>query len=322
VLLSTPVIEAARKANPKAYIAFMTRPFTKDIVIDNPYLDEVILYDKDGIHHSVFGTVLFAQGIKKMKFDMALILHPSNRANWIAFLSGIPVRVGHDKKSPWLLTNKLPYLNPQGLKHETEYILDVAAAAGINYPNLKPRPLMPVSRQAEDYIAKFLADNAVEDKDRLAAIHPSASCPSKTWPYDRFAKVADALIEQTGCKVIIEDVKFARNVQDNMKHKSIILQGASLQQAAALFKRCKFLISTDNGLAHIAAAVGTPCISIFGRKQAGLSPIRWKPLGQNVVVLHKDVGCIDCLAHNCKKHFACLEAISVDEVLGAAKKFM
>lgn len=321
VLLSTPVIQAARQAFPGAYIAFMTRPFTKDIVIGNPYLNEAILYDKDRTHRSVLATVLFALRLKKKKFDLALVLHPSNRANWIAFLAGIPKRVGYDKKSAWLLTDRVAYLNPQGKKHEMEYTLDVAAAAGIPCDSSRLAPFMPPNKEAEDFIAAFLKINGVAGQDVLVGIHPSASCPSKTWPYELFGQLADRIIEKRGCKIVIEDIKFADTVQNHMKHKAILLKKSTLPQAAALFKRCKLFISTDNGLAHIAAAVGTPCVSIFGRKQPGISPTRWKPVGENVVVLHKDVGCEECLAHNCKKDFACLKAITVDEVFDAAKKF-
>ncbi len=68
---------------------------------------------------------------------------------------------------------------------------------------------------------------------------------------------------------------------------------------------------------HISSAVGTPVISIFGRNQPGLGPKRWGPLGKKDKVFHKEVGCRECLAHNCKKGFLCLKSISVDEVIEA-----
>jgi ADP-heptose:LPS heptosyltransferase len=69
---------------------------------------------------------------------------------------------------------------------------------------------------------------------------------------------------------------------------------------------------------HIASAVGTPQVVIFGRNQPGLSPLRWGPISKKHRILHKEVGCIECLAHNCIKGFACLKAITVEEVLEAA----
>jgi ADP-heptose:LPS heptosyltransferase len=68
--------------------------------------------------------------------------------------------------------------------------------------------------------------------------------------------------------------------------------------------------------------VGTPVISIFGRNQKGLSPTRWGPVGPKDKILHKEVGCIKCLAHNCKKGFACLKAINVEDVLSSADSIL
>ena len=73
---------------------------------------------------------------------------------------------------------------------------------------------------------------------------------------------------------------------------------------------------------HIAAAVGTPVISIFGRSQKGLSPLRWGPVGRNDRVAHKTVGCVECLAHNCVRDFICLKAVTVDYVLNIADSIL
>jgi ADP-heptose:LPS heptosyltransferase len=73
---------------------------------------------------------------------------------------------------------------------------------------------------------------------------------------------------------------------------------------------------------HIATAVGTPNIVMFGRKQPGLGPMRWKPTGKDDITLHKDVGCEVCFAHDCENSFRCLKAISVDEVFGAVEKLL
>ncbi|MDP2912192.1 MAG: glycosyltransferase family 9 protein, partial [Candidatus Omnitrophota bacterium] len=74
--------------------------------------------------------------------------------------------------------------------------------------------------------------------------------------------------------------------------------------------------------AHIAAGVETPVISIFGRNQKGLSPVRWRPLGDKAIAIHKDVGCVECLAHDCKKGFLCLKEITVEEVFKEAKRLL
>lgn len=82
----------------------------------------------------------------------------------------------------------------------------------------------------------------------------------------------------------------------------------------ALINKASLFISNDSGPVHIAASLNIPVISIFGRKNPGLSPTRWKPQGEKSVYLHKDIGCIQCLAHNCEKEFLCLKEIKPEEV--------
>jgi len=91
----------------------------------------------------------------------------------------------------------------------------------------------------------------------------------------------------------------------------------SVAELAALLRRCRCLLSNDSGPVHIAAAVGIPVVDLFGRNQAGLSPQRWGPLGDGHLILHKEVGCVTCLAHNCDIGFLCLTSLSVDEVYRA-----
>jgi ADP-heptose:LPS heptosyltransferase len=151
-------------------------------------------------------------------------------------------------------------------------------------------------------------------------LNPSASCPSKIWPAERFAQLARQMTEKYGAACILIGSARDRDIIARVKALAGIplhdLSGQlSLGMLGWLLSRSALLISNDSGPVHIANAVGTPVISIFGRKQAGLSPARWRPLGENSKVVWKDVGCGECLAHNCEIHFLCLDAISVEDVL-------
>ncbi|MDD4879444.1 MAG: lipopolysaccharide heptosyltransferase II [Candidatus Omnitrophica bacterium] len=325
VLLSTPSIKAVREAYPNAHIAFMARPYVEDVVDGNPYLDEVILYDKDNKHKGFFGSLGFIFELRRKGFDLAIILHPTVRSNLIPFLAGIPERVGYDKKWGFLLTKRLKDTKHLGEKHEIEYNFDVLRAIGI-----APKDgtlYMPVKPEYERVIDRFMALNDLGGKDTIIAVHPGASCRSKRWPAYRFGRVADELIDKYNVKIVIiggpSDVKTVEEVETGMLHKPMVLsEEHSLGEVAALLKKCKLLISNDSGPVHIAVAVGTPVISIFGRLDPGLSPQRWGPVGPDDIVIHKDVGCEECLAHNCKLSFKCLDAIAVEEVFSAAEKLL
>ena len=325
VILSTPVIKALRDNYPHAYIAMMVSPYAKDIVEGNPYLDQVIIYDKEGKHKSWPRSIKFSQRLKKKKFDLAVILHPINRVHLIIFFAGIPRRIGYNKKIGFLLTDKIKHTKQLGQKHELEYNLDLIRHLGIEAED--KNLFMPIRLESEKWADALFKQEGIKEKDLLLTIHPGASCPSKIWPNDRFAEVADKLIEKYGFKALIvagpKDIALAKSLIKHMHHAAIDLSGkTSVSQLASLLKRSRLFISNDSGPVHIASAVGVPVVSIFGRTQKGLSPKRWGPVGIKNKVLHKEVGCIECLAHNCIKEFACLKAITVDDCLKAADLIM
>ncbi|MFH1128937.1 MAG: lipopolysaccharide heptosyltransferase II [Candidatus Omnitrophota bacterium] len=325
VLLSTPVIKVLRDNYPHAYIAMIVSPYSKEIVDGNPYLDEVIIYDKDRKHKSWLGSIKFSRNLKKRKFDLALILHPTNRMHLVTYLAGIPRRIGYDQKLGFLLSDKITHTKQFGQKHEIEYNLDLIRYLGLETKDALV--FMPLKAESEKWAEELLLKEQVTKKDKLLAIHPGASCPSKIWPNGQFAEVADKLIEKYGFKVFViagpKDTALAQNVLENMLHPAVNLGGkTSVSQMASLLKRCNLFISNDSGPVHVGSAVGVPVISIFGRSQKGLSPTRWGPRGLRDKFLHETVGCIECLAHNCKKGFACLRAISVEDVLQAADEIL
>lgn len=325
VILSTPVIHALRQKFPQAYISMAVAPHAREIVEGNPYLDEVIIYDKDGKHKSWWRTLKFASRLKKKKFDLAIILHPTNRLHLIAYLAAIPQRLGYDRKLGFLLNCKKKHTKQEGRKHEAEYNLDLLSGLGVTGD---PQDLlMPIRQESEQHIDELFRKNGLSQTDKILAINPGASCPSKIWPAERFAEVVERLVGLYDFKILIlsgpKEIYLADQIANEIKGKVVNLAGkTSVSQLASILKRCTLFISNDSGPVHIASAVGTLVISIFGRNQAGLSPLRWGPLGKHGKYLHKSVGCIQCLAHNCTKEFACLKAITVEDVLKAVKDIL
>jgi lipopolysaccharide heptosyltransferase II len=320
VLLSTPVIRVLREAYPQAYIAMMVSPYAKEIVEGNPYVDDVIIYDKEAKHKSWGRSIRFARNLKKKRFDLSLILHPTNRVHLVTYFAGIPRRIGYDRKLGFLLTDKVKHTKHLGEKHESEYNLDLVRLLGIE--PLDNALYMPLKQYSERWAEDLFLGQGIKETDKLLAIHPGASCPSKIWPNERFALVADRLIEKYGFKILVvsgpKDISLAQSLIKNMRHPAINIAGkTSLSQLASILKRCRLFISNDSGPVHVACAVGTPVISIFGRSQKGLSPKRWGPVGGKDKILHKDVGCVECLAHDCAKEFACLKEITADDVIRA-----
>ena len=326
VVLSTPVIRHMRGLYPEAHIAFMVRPENRGAVINNPDLDEVILYDKRGSHRSLWKTFLFARSLAEKKFDAAIALHPTNRAHMIFFIAGIPARIGYDRKMPWLLTKRVPHLKHLGREHEIEYNFRMLQEAGFDVSGADRAPYIVTSQEDKDFVDSVIRDKGLSG-DNMIAAHAGASCPSKRWMPESFARTADSLSEGHGSEIVLvgggETIPVSGEVARRMKKKPADLTGKlSVGQLAELLSRCRLFVSNDSGPVHVAVAVGTPSVVIFGRNYPGLSPERWGPFGDNNAILHKDVGCEKCLAHNCDKDFKCLRAVAVEEVLSAASKII
>lgn len=323
LLLSTPVLKNLRDNYPDCFIAMMVAPETADIVRGNPHLDEVIVLEKDSKHGSWRGAMRLVGELRKKNFDLALILHPTARVHLLTFFAGIRRRVGYDRKCGFLLTDKIKHTKQWGWKHEVEYNLDILRYLGIRITD--KHLFMPVNPQAEIWTEDLFTREGVGAGDKVLVIHPGASCPSKVWPAERFAQVADILARKHGLKIMLvagpKDEEISKEVARNMKQPIIDMAGkTSLLQVASILKRCALFISNDSGPVHIASSFGVPVISIFGRKQAGLGPVRWAPSGPRAFFLHKDVGCIQCLAHNCQRQFLCLRSITVEDVLTLAEQ--
>lgn len=322
VVLSTPVLKALRENYPQSHIAIMVSPQARELLEDNPYLNEVIVYDKDKKDKGLLGFWRFVMRLKKKKFDLAIVLHTKKRTNLISFLADIPKRAGYyDTKFGFLLTDKIKDTRTLGLQHEVDYCLDVLRKLGLQ---VKDRiPVLTVKSEQSQAALAILREAGIAQGDKIAAIHPGASCVSKRWLKDRFVVLANHLVEDYGMKVVLvaagaEDVAIVDEIAKNTRYPVVNLSGkTTLAQLAAVLKRCAIFISNDSGPVHIASAVGTPVISIFGRNQAGLSPVRWGPLGKQGRYLHKEVGCSVCGAHKCAIGFDCLKAVTVEDVLKA-----
>lgn len=340
VVLTTPIIKIIRDHYPQSHIAFLTGPKTIDLVEGNPYLNEVIIYDKYRLHKDFFKTILFSFALKKKKFDVALIFNPSKRAHWICWLANIPVRIGYSRKSGFLLTHRFKDKKGEGLQSESFYNEELLSVLGIpmrystelfvpdldfrqngscrrNTPLFSQAAKSGVPVSAPPILSKF-------KDETFLVINPSASCPSKKWPAQNFALLCNLIFEKLNLHIVLigndEDCK---KVQDLSRAPlNVLSENLKLNELASLFKKTCLHISGDTGPMHIASAVGTPVISIFGRNLPGLGPKRWAPLKGNNSYVQKNIGCNPCLAHDCHLDFDCLKTIKVEDIFKSVRNYV
>ncbi|MBN1688202.1 MAG: lipopolysaccharide heptosyltransferase II [Candidatus Omnitrophica bacterium] len=326
LVLSTPVFQVLREKYPGAWLSCLTFLENQEIVKGNPFLDEIILYDKKGSEKGFWGNLRFAHGIARRKFDVVIHLHATNRMHWVGWLAKIPVRIGWDRKCPWAINHAYQDVKKKGLQHEVEYNFDLLQFLGVEKPE-SLKTFFPVQERSRRSLENLLRNHQVSLDRGLVILSPGASCPSKRWPARRFGELINGIRQKQEVTFIAigtsEDQSLVRQIQQVADQPVLDLSGRlNLGMLGALFEKTALLISNDSGPVHIASALAVPVVSIFGRNDPGLSPTRWRPLGENSKVIWKDVGCEKCLAHRCEINFLCMDAVSVAEVLKAAESLL
>ena len=289
LLLTTPAFESVRESFPGAKITLIVKPSSSPVVEGNLSVDSIIKLDPARDLDSFAKRLRFIRFLASPGFDIAIIFNPNKFFNVASFLAGIPARVGYDRKLGFLLTKAIDDNKYLCEKHEIEYNLDLVKAAGAEI--LSRRLCFPFTGSDEAAAAKILARNGVIGR-AFVAVHPGTSNPEKLWPSERFSRLCDRMIDKFGVKVLLvggdEERKAAGEVKAGMRNTAVdITGGLALKEFGALMKKSILLISSDSGPVHIASAVGTPVIALFGESRPGGSSRRWGPYGEGHIVVGK-----------------------------------
>jgi heptosyltransferase II len=321
VLFSSATIRNIRRNYPDSYIACVIPSRCYSILKDNPYLDEVIIFDEKDRHKGMLEKLNFVNLLKKKEFDTVFLLHRSFSRALICRLAGIKQRIGHyTKKRAFLLTKKIIPPGKDSL-HRIDYYLDVIEKTGLR---VEDRYLdFFVSPSDEEQVDGFFKNNLLKTHDFVVAINPGGNWMPKRWPPDYWAQLADKLISETGAKVIItgsiSDLLLAGQIKDAMRQVPLIACGVfNIKQLGALAKRVDLFITGDTGPLHIANAVGAKkIIAIFGPTAQSITG-PYPPT--NVVILQKATGCrVPCYRVNCPDN-RCMQAVTPADVLAEVKQ--
>jgi len=330
LVVALPTIKALKKSFPKTYLAILITPRVKEVVEGFPYLDKIIYYDILDKDKGIRGLFKIISLLKKEGFDLVLELdHYYRITSLITFFAGIKNRVGFDLPGQGrrgLVTSKVPYL---ANVHEVETFLEAARGVGAD---ISDKELVEIwtSDQDKDYVDKFLKEVEVTKEDFLIGIHPGTgpSATSRRWAPEKFGKLADWLIKEKKAKVIFTGANSEINLINEsvtaMSSKPIIAAGRiNLKQFAELCRRCKLFIAVDTGPLHIAAAMKTRVIGLYGPN----TPIKWGPYGKEHITIYKNLPCSPCTKQylgqvsKCKNP-KCMEEIEVEEVMKAVETVM
>jgi len=313
MILLTPALRALRSAFPEARLEILVNPLVRELMERNPYLDEVVVYDKRGAQKGIRQMRRMADRLRAKQFDTGVILHPNSvRSAILSFMAGIPERIGANQRGRGLFLTT-------GVKrrkniHEVQRYLDIVSPiAGTDHD--AKLEFWGVDSDDELFAERILAGCATP----VIGMNPCTTWPSKQWSVERFARLADLVSEQLGAQVVLtgtkKDVHIGNEIMRLVSSKPLNLIGrTTLWQLGALISRCRLYVTNDSGPMHISAAVGTPTIALFGPTD----PVRHAPFGAGHTVVRKDTRCSPCYERKCKSQ-DCMRAIQVEDVMEVMK---
>ena len=318
-VMTTPAIRTIKENYPDTEITLMALPWVSDVFAFCPHIDRIFTYDKEGRHKGLSGRILLARDLRREKFDGAILLQNAFEAALITTLARIPARGGYttDGRS-LLLTHGVKKPADIDQKHQVHYYQQMLAGLGLR---TGPDELeLFVSPQKLDRAREALTHAfGVGGRVSVVGLNPGAAYgPAKRWPAEKFGELAKMLHEQTKCIVLVfgtkADSHTATMIQQALpdRKRFMDLTGKTdLATAIAYIACCDGFVTNDSGLMHVAAAVNTPLVALFG----STDHIATGPYNKRAVVLRKSLPCSPCRKTHCpEKHFACMEKISAAEV--------
>lgn len=326
LLMATPAFRAVKKAYPAAHLSILVGKSSKMAVNGNPYIDEFIECDDYIIYK---GTLLqklkyiisLVLKIKRKKYDVAFVFHRDWRFNFFTFLCGIPERVGFDRNGEGRFLTKKVRIS--GIKHNIDQYLEIIRAIGIRDDG-KGMDFI-ISNEAEKAVDEILTKKGLKNGDiKIGVLAGGASnikteMPIKRWPVEDYAELSRKIVAD-GYKVILlgaESDKFnSEIILRNIINGVIDLTGrTTLEETAAVMKRCKVIVTHDSGPMHLASAMQAPVISIFGPTD----PREYYPLnsGSHYFWNAEKIECAPCYKDgrfpDCNDPI-CIKAVTVEQV--------
>lgn len=316
LILTIPLIESLKTLYPKSQISLIAKAYAQEVFKHNPYLDQLFIYEKK--KQSLYSLIKF---LSKQNFDLAISPHPSHRASIVLFLAGIPVRVGFDRAGfSFLYTHKVKHRFDGTHEIERNLFL-LKTLKEYRSDRVRKNPRLYLLPEEEDFILGY----NISPKNYLV-VAPGSKWPSKRWTKEGFYEVIRHFLGEGWPVVLIggkEDRDFAKSIGEFNSPLFLNLVGkTTLRQSFALIKGAKVLLSNDSAPVHMAEALGTPSLALFGPtvKDFGFYPYK---LGKVVEV---PLACRPCGLHGhkaCpKKEHQCMRQITAAKVIAGLKNFL
>jgi lipopolysaccharide heptosyltransferase II len=320
VVLSTAVLPNLRAAYPDSELHFLVESSGKEILEGNPYTDRIIVLPRkewEELNRTSrwLKNWQFMKQLRSEHYDLVFDLFGNPRSAILTWITGARHRVGFSFRGRKIAYNHR--VIPRGDRiHEVAFNLDALISFGIPVRNKDISFFVKESDQSS--LKKWMQKKGLDDSF-VVGLHTWGSWSAKRWGLEKFAQLADHLIEYYDARILLlwgpGEKDHARRVQKLGSNRMILAPPTTLKELGALLSLCDLVVANDSGPMHIATAVGTPTVGIFG-------PTNWKlqgPYGeQNASVYHKNLMCLGCNRLECD-HKTCMEELAVSEVSDVIK---
>jgi heptosyltransferase-2 len=328
-VMTTPAVRTIRENFPESEITLLVHPWVSDVFRYSPRVDRLLMYEKKGRHKGLKGMLQLAGELRQEQFDCAILLQNAFEAALLTLMAGIPVRAGYTTDGRGLLlTHGVRKVTELNKKHEIHYYQRIMQGVG----------LKPAANELELFIPGEQIDAAKDRIEQLSGVqlgtepligfNPGAAFgPAKRWPAEKYAELAQMLCTRLNGRIVLfgstADQPTAADIKaraGSAASRMIDLTGVTtLIEAMALIGECDVFVTNDSGLMHVAAALHTPLVAIFG----STDHIATGPYADNAVVIRKPLPCSPCKKTHCpEKHFRCMKLIDSDEVLAAVERIL
>ena len=316
-VMNTPFLARLRELFPQARIVALGRKNVASLLSPHPHVDEVWAID-DQSQHGFFTT---AKRLKGLNADLGFLLPNSMKSAALFAFGGVRNRVGYDRDGRrLLLTHPVP-LRPEDLAvHEVKYYLRLLSRWETQARD--PHPLLlTVTQEESTDMAAWLAAQGVGLKDFVVGVNPAAFFgTAKRWPAERFAEAARHFAASRNARVVVTGLPQERDVAEAVCAAGgpAFVNAAgkmSLRQLMAFLQRCNLFLTNDSGAMHIASALGTPLVAVFGSTDW----VTTAPLSPLARLVRVDTPCAPCLLRHCPIDHRCMTGVTPEMVVKAAE---
>ncbi len=343
ILMGTPLLAALRAAYPDAHLTWLVEHTEVQAIDANPYIDEYIKWDSAywkrmvrALQYPPWLARAWGLGreLRRRRYDVFISLQPEE---WPLLLlgTGAPVSVGifdtfkrfygASRRRHYQRLYTHAFAEPELPDHRIDQYLLTLQALGL--PPALPEP-MSMGYTSEDAFSaeEFLRSQEVALGQPFVVFAPMTTWPTKCWPADRFIALGDALARRHGCRIVLigsaKERPALEEIAARMETPPVVMAGElGFRQAAALLDRAALLVSGDTGPMHVASALGTPQVALFGPT----SPNWYGPRSARALVMAHPVPCGPCdrkVCRNTEDPHLCMRLLTVKEVLEGASALL